>query len=165
MKIQIPKTLTYLWLWRNPTGCHRRAPTIPFGNNGQRDRRSRDGARRSRRNPIEEGTFPIYVWQIYYMIIRGWWFMLDSGHCLWWYFLKNKSWYKKKGEWKERKGHHHRKKRKKKREEKINPYSAEAAPRLPVLKFSMDRTVFFSNGTEVPPYFIQYTRSRFFLSI
>ena len=30
-------------------------------------------------------------------------------------------------------------------------YSAETEPRLPVLKFSTDRTVFFSRGTLVPP--------------
>lgn len=34
-------------------------------------------------------------------------------------------------------------------------YSAESAPRCPVEKFSIERTVFFSNETEVPPEVIQ----------
>lgn len=33
----------------------------------------------------------------------------------------------------------------------LRKYSVDLAPRVPVLKFSTDRTVFFSNGTEVPP--------------
>lgn len=41
-------------------------------------------------------------------------------------------------------------------------HSAEAAPRLPVLKFSMERTVFFSSGTEVPPE-VTSTMGRFLL--
>jgi hypothetical protein len=34
-------------------------------------------------------------------------------------------------------------------------YSAERAPLLPVLKFSIDLTVFFSSGTLVPPLVIK----------
>ncbi len=40
-------------------------------------------------------------------------------------------------------------------------YSAEVAPRKPVLKFSMERTVFFSRGTLVPP---EVTRTTFLAS-
>ena len=33
----------------------------------------------------------------------------------------------------------------------LTGYSAEAAPRVPMLKLSMKRTAFSSNGTRVPP--------------